>query len=185
MAKPKNYCREDVLEKALPLFWERGYADTGLQDLEKATNVNKSGLYSEFKSKEDLYLACLDYYFEKMSQKGTLTAEPLGWNNVEEFVRAPLQACAGDAKGCFSVNSMRDIAILPEAAQELIAANRVKLKRAMAKNLAAEKTKLAPEAIAELILTFFSGLLIEQNLKMSKAAFSRKIEEFITILHSL
>jgi AcrR family transcriptional regulator len=185
MAKPKNYCREQVLQKALPLFWERGYADTGLQDLEKATNVNKSGLYAEFKSKQDLYLACLDYYFEHLSGQSTLMTEPLGWNNLEKFIRAPLSTCTGESKGCFSVNSMRDIAILPVEAQELIANNRAKLKRYLIKNLAEENTKMPPEAIADLILTFFSGLLIEQNLKTSKAAFTRKIEEFITVLHSL
>jgi hypothetical protein len=44
MARPRNFSREGVLEKALPVFWKHGFADAGLQELEKATWVNKSGL---------------------------------------------------------------------------------------------------------------------------------------------
>jgi TetR/AcrR family transcriptional regulator, copper-responsive repressor len=42
-----------VLEKAIRVFWKRGFPDTSVQDLERATGVNKSGLYSEFRDKED------------------------------------------------------------------------------------------------------------------------------------
>jgi hypothetical protein len=41
---------------AMPVFWKRGFSDTSLQDLERATGVDKSG---------------------------PLTGEPLGWKNVE------------------------------------------------------------------------------------------------------
>jgi AcrR family transcriptional regulator len=48
MARPRNFSREGVLERALPVFWKHGFADASLQELEKATGVNKSGLYAEF-----------------------------------------------------------------------------------------------------------------------------------------
>jgi Bacterial regulatory proteins, tetR family len=56
MGRPKNFNREGVLEKALPVFWRRGFADASLYQLEVATGVNKSGLYAEFKDKEDLFM---------------------------------------------------------------------------------------------------------------------------------
>jgi len=37
MGRPKNFSREGVLEKALPVFWKHGFANTSLQELEKAT----------------------------------------------------------------------------------------------------------------------------------------------------
>jgi AcrR family transcriptional regulator len=52
MARPRNFSHEGVLEKAIPVFWEHGFADTGLQELVAATGVNKSGLYSEFSGRE-------------------------------------------------------------------------------------------------------------------------------------
>ena len=39
MARPRNFSREGVLEKALPVFWKHGFADTSLQELEKATGA--------------------------------------------------------------------------------------------------------------------------------------------------
>jgi AcrR family transcriptional regulator len=48
MGLPKNFSREEVLEKAMPVFWKHGLADTSLQDPGRATGVNKSGLYREF-----------------------------------------------------------------------------------------------------------------------------------------
>ena len=60
MARPRKFSREGVLEKALPVFWKHGFADASLQELEKATGVNKSGLYSEFSGKEELASAKAD-----------------------------------------------------------------------------------------------------------------------------
>jgi AcrR family transcriptional regulator len=87
MGRPKLFNREGVLEKALPVFWRRGFADASLHELEVATGVNKSGLYSEFKDKEDLFMQSLQYYLESLEKKGLLTAEPLGWNNIERLLK--------------------------------------------------------------------------------------------------
>src|SRR6267143_1485872 len=62
MARPRNFSREGVLERALPVFWKHGFADASLQELEKATGVNKSGLYSEFSGKEELFVESLRFY---------------------------------------------------------------------------------------------------------------------------
>jgi hypothetical protein len=39
MERPKLFNREGVLEKALPVFWRRGFADASLHELEVATGV--------------------------------------------------------------------------------------------------------------------------------------------------
>jgi TetR/AcrR family transcriptional regulator, copper-responsive repressor len=184
MGRPKNFSREEVLEKAMPVFWTHGFADTSLQDLERATGVNKSGLYTEFRDKEDLFVACLRHYLESQGKRGLLTREPLGWNNVETFLKnGPLNR--GEQQGCFSVNSMREFAILPGEAYEVVAENRVLLQRLLVMNIEAEKPRMAPAAIAEVVLSFFSGLCIERNLKSGKASSTRKIENFMTALRGL
>ena len=85
MGRPRKFSREGVLQKALPVFWKYGFARTTLPDLEHATGVNKSGLYSEFASKEELFLACLRYYLETRSGGALLSIEPLGWDNIQKF----------------------------------------------------------------------------------------------------
>jgi hypothetical protein len=63
--------------------------------------------------------------------------------------------------------------------------NRALLQHLLAMNIETEKTKMAPSAIAELVLSFFSGLCIEHNLKSGKASSTRKIDNFMTAVRSL
>ena len=184
MGRPKSFSREEVLEKAMPVFWKQGFADTSLQELERATGVNKSGLYAEFRDKEDLFVACLRYYLESQGKRGLLTTQPLGWKNVENFLKnGPINK--GKQQGCFSVNSMREFAILPDEAYGVVTENRALLQNLLAMNIEAEKPKMAAPAIADMVLSFFSGLCIERNLKFGKASSTRKVENFMTALRSL
>jgi AcrR family transcriptional regulator len=184
MGRPKNFSREEVLEKAMPVFWKHGFADTTLQELERATGVNKSGLYTEFRDKQDLFVTCLRHYLESQGKRGLLTKEPLGWKNVETFLKnGPISK--GELQGCFSVNSMREFAILPDEAYGVVTENRALLQRLLTLNIEAEKPKMAASAIAEMVLSFFSGLCIESNLKSGKTSSNRKIDNFMTALRSL
>jgi AcrR family transcriptional regulator len=183
MGRPKNFTRDDVLEKAIPVFWEHGFGDTSLQDLEKATGVNKSGLYTEFKNKEDLFNESFRRYIETLRGEDTLSKQPLGWANVEQFLRYSY-GCRGQ-KGCFSVNSMREYAVLPPEARELMAQSLATLKRLLSKNIRAEQPGMEPGVIADLILTFFEGICLEQNLQPSKASITRKIENLIKIFRQM
>src|ERR1700685_2080405 len=152
MGRPKNFSREEVLEKAMPVFWKYGFADTTLQQLERATGVNKSGLYTEFRDKEDLFVACLRHYLESQGKRRLLTKEPLGWDNVETFLKnGPLNKW--EQQGCFSVNSMREFAILPDEAHRVVTENRALLQRLIAMNIEVEKPKMAASAIAEMVLS--------------------------------
>src|ERR1700674_4962431 len=184
MGRPKNFPRGAVLEKAMPVFWRRGFADTSLHELEQATGVNKSGLYGEFKDKEDLFVQSLQYYLEGLEKKGLLTAEPLGWNNIERFLKEGPCSMEGQ-KGCFGVNSMREFAILPPEAVGIITRSRSKLKRLIARNIEVERPKMNAESLAELVLTFFTGLSMEHNLRSSGPSIVRKIDDLMKIVRTL
>jgi AcrR family transcriptional regulator len=184
MGRPKNFSREGVLEKALPVFWKHGFADTSLQDLEKATGVNKSGLYVEFADKGDLYLESLRYYLRKQQKEELLTANPLGWKNIERFLKLAPCSLEGQ-KGCFSVNSMNQFAVIPRAAQEIVSKSYTFLKDLIARNIEAEKPEMKPTVLAEMILTFFTGISMEQHLKVSKASMSRKVDDFMKVIRKL
>jgi hypothetical protein len=80
---------------------------------------------------------------------------------------------------------MREFAILPDEAYAVVTENRVLLQRLLAMNIEAEKPRMAPSAIAEIVLSFFSGLCIEHNLKAGKTSSARKIDNFLTALRSL
>src|ERR1700732_5321249 len=180
MGRPKNFSRESVLEKALPVFWKYGFADTSLQELEKATGVNKSGLYSEFAGKGDLYLESLRHYLRKRQKEELLTAKPLGWKNIERFLKLGPCNLEGQ-KGCFSVDSMNQFAVLPPAAREIVSKSRAFLKDLIARNVETEKPRMKPIVLTEMILTFFTGISMEQHLKVSKASMNRKADDFMKV----
>ena len=183
MGRPRQFNREGVLDRAIPVFWKHGFANTTVQDLEQATGVNKSGLYTEFKDKEDLFLASLERYAQTRGAE-ILTAQPLGWGNIERFLRLGF-GCDDDQRGCFAVNSMRELAGLPGEAQEIISSSQQKLTQLLKKNIQAEKPKLAPGIIADVVLTFFDGFCIVQNLKSGKASSERKIRNLMQVVRNL
>jgi AcrR family transcriptional regulator len=184
MGRPRKFSREGVLEKALPVFWKYGFARTTLPDLEVATGVNKSGLYSEFESKEALFLACLDYYFENRPGLAILSTQPLSWNNIQRFLEeAP--SCSLEERGCFSVNSMREVSSLPEQARQTMLDGRNRLKRSLKQNIEAEKPSMDAGAICEIISVFFSGLCIEANLDPDRRRSREKIDKLMRMLRSV
>jgi len=50
MARKKEYREEEVIEKAMNLFWRNGYESTSMQMLEKEMGINKFSIYASFGS---------------------------------------------------------------------------------------------------------------------------------------
>lgn len=63
MARPREYDRDEVLEKAMRVFWSKGYECTSMQDLVAAMGINRGSLYAEFGDKEGLHLAALERFY--------------------------------------------------------------------------------------------------------------------------
>ena len=181
MGRPKQFIREEVLQKALSLFWQKGISATTVQDLEAVTGVNKSGLYSEFENKEDIFLASLRHYLENRGGEAILAAEPKGWNNIQMLLETILTCFAGE-RGCFAVNSMRDAKLLPARGLEMIAEKNAKLRRLIMGNIKAEAPKADAGPLADIILTFFSGLCVEENMAPTEPSIRRKIQIFMRVL---
>src|SRR5580700_860043 len=181
MGRRKLFTRENVLNKTIPVFWKHGLAETSVQDLEQATGVRKSGLYTEFKDKEDLFVESMRRYFDVLMARGHLTKQPLGWTNVEGF----LKVCYGSwgQKGCFSVNSMREFADLPPKARQIMIANMTKAHQLLIENLAAARGGTDDnESLADLIIAFFCGICLEQNLDPDRTQVTKKIEAFMRLI---
>ncbi|MEO0824565.1 MAG: TetR/AcrR family transcriptional regulator [Cyanobacteria bacterium J06639_16] len=53
--------RQDILQKVVVLFNEKGYAATSMQDITTVTGVQRGGIYNHFASKEELALASFEY----------------------------------------------------------------------------------------------------------------------------
>lgn len=68
MARPREFDEGQALDKAMRLFWSKGYHDSSIRDLVEATGVNQYGLYSVFDDKRGMFLAALDRYGETVTR---------------------------------------------------------------------------------------------------------------------
>jgi hypothetical protein len=123
-------------------------------------------------------------HLESLEKKGLLTDEPLGWNNIERFLKTGLCSLEGQ-KGCFAVSSMREFAILPPEAVAIITRSRSKLKQLIAKNIQVERPRMNADSLAELVLTFFTGFSMEHNLSSSRSSNVRKVDDLMKIIRAL
>ena len=65
MARHKEFDPDVALDRALELFWERGYEATSMADLVDHLGIGRASLYATFGSKHELYLKALDRYLLK------------------------------------------------------------------------------------------------------------------------
>jgi len=66
MPRVKNYNEQEVLEKAMNLFWKNGYETTSMQQLEKEMGINKFSIYASFGSKNGILIESLKCYNRKL-----------------------------------------------------------------------------------------------------------------------
>ena len=79
MARPREFDIDQALERAMNVFWTKGYEGASLQDLLDAMNIARGSLYKAFEDKHSVYLAALDRYDRTEIQRavdGCATAAP-------------------------------------------------------------------------------------------------------------
>lgn len=103
MGRKKKYSRDQAAETALFLFWEKGYVETSLKDLEAATGMNKFSLYEAFDSKRGLFLEAADLYAQKYLNPVFESFEPQEAENFLDTVIEQLGSKAG--MGCLLLNA--------------------------------------------------------------------------------
>ncbi|MGW2640132.1 TetR/AcrR family transcriptional regulator [Streptomyces sp. NPDC001348] len=106
----KHFDPDAALDTVVRLFWQRGVASTGVQDVVTATGLNRSSLYATFGGKQDLYLAALRRYVETHSRPAfrRLAGDDRGLPAVAEFFDGLIEVrCSGPYArwGCMVVNA--------------------------------------------------------------------------------
>ncbi len=127
MARPKEFDEKDVLEKAMILFWQKGYYQASIQDLVDAMGINRASLYGAFEDKHNLYLKALERYRqEDVSQLLLLFNRNLP---AKQFFEAVFDnVIVGltddpDRKGCFLTNATLEMLPDDNEVQLLISTN--------------------------------------------------------------
>lgn len=83
--------REETLELALQLFWQRGFEGTSIGELSRAIGVGPSSLYNTFGSKNELFRECLEAY---TAREGAFVRDSLAKDDAVEALTALLRSAA-------------------------------------------------------------------------------------------
>ena len=65
MATTTKYDRQDVIQKATDLFWEKGFHATSMRNLQEKIDLRPGSIYASFGSKEGLFKETLQHYANK------------------------------------------------------------------------------------------------------------------------
>jgi TetR/AcrR family transcriptional repressor of nem operon len=113
MARRKEFDPDKALERAMLLFWLRGYKETSVRDLCDHMGIKKGSLYDTFGSKRSLYLAALNRY-QKMYKPPSDLVQKSG--SAKSAIAAIFNQNADfsvndkDCRGCFVVNTIVELA---------------------------------------------------------------------------
>src|SRR3954470_23121290 len=105
--RPRTFDDDDVVERAMHLFWRRGYATTSMRDLTDAVGVLPGSLYGAFGDKHALFVLALERYAEDTRE----TAERLRQGRralarLRALLTAALEAAAEEpGRGCMLGNT--------------------------------------------------------------------------------
>jgi TetR/AcrR family transcriptional repressor of nem operon len=107
---PRN---EDIVERAMHLFWRRGYKKTSVEDLIQDAGVNRFSLYETFGGKHGLYLKALDKYrddvfLKRMDQIDHYENGLVGIKEYFESLEQFLIDCEGNFT-CLMMNSQIEL----------------------------------------------------------------------------
>jgi len=170
MPRVRQFDEQEVLTKAMELFWKKGYHATSMDDLVKFAGINRASLYSIFGGKKKLFNKALEHYrATNRNEIGRfLSQQPqvkeglrkLFYNLIDETFADQ------DCKGCFVVNTTTELIPGDDEMQTKLRENRdtiqkafygFLLKGAEAGQISADKDL---KAIANLLFTFFNGFRV-------------------------
>jgi TetR/AcrR family transcriptional repressor of nem operon len=114
MARPKEFNKDDVVDKAINVFWSKGFEATSMQDLVNAMGINRGSIYDTFGNKAGLFdVAISRYQIDAPSQRllnNANTGNPR--EEIEYYFNSLLDKhnCSNGQRGCLITNSIAELA---------------------------------------------------------------------------
>jgi len=106
--RPREFDAEKALDRALEVFWRKGYEGATLPELTRAMGINRPSLYAAFGSKEELFRKALDRYAEgPAAYVREALNEPTARAVAERLLCGAVELAAGgrNPRGCLMVQA--------------------------------------------------------------------------------
>ncbi|MGB0715677.1 MAG: TetR/AcrR family transcriptional regulator [Phycisphaerae bacterium] len=175
VGRPKEFDTAEVLDKAMEVFWSKGYEATSITDLLKRMRINRGSLYATFGDKRNLFLQALARYRERLAS--CALADLQDEESPLERIRETLESFAEKAEqrecwGCLVTNAVVEVAAQDKeitlAAQAALGDIREAFAHAVtnAQRRGDVPESADPEALSHFLLGITQGLVV-----MAKAGF--------------
>ena len=173
--------RRKIVEAAAPIFNQRGYEGTSLNDLMEATGLQKGGIYRHFSSKEELAAEAFDYTWESAWRTRLLHVDERsnGTEKLKQLIANFVDHRSPVAGGCPILNT----AIDADDGNAALRARVVKALRSWSTRLenivkeAQERGEIRedvdPKTVATLIIASLEGALMMSRLQRNDDALRR------------
>lgn len=185
MTRTREFDVNETLDRAMHLFWEKGYVETSVRDLVEYTGVAHAGLYSVFGDKEGLFKAAVRKYCNEVVNQmfGILEHSNAGRAEIESIFEAILLMNKDGRlrNGCMLVNTAIEFSGTDEELKNIVLGNFKKLEQALSRALTHAvatgevRNDLAVKRIAASMATTIHGLAVLSRAGISIAT----IEEVI------
>jgi AcrR family transcriptional regulator len=194
MARNARYDRQTALEKAVHLFWERGYHATSMKQIEQALDMRPGSIYATFGSKDRLFSEALDAYVEKGNSVlgGLLTEQGSIIDSLQDYLRDIALACCPESpepsRACMLVKTLLEASYthssIASQANELLYG--IEQSIASALNRARERGELKPDTdcnrLARLVQAQIMGLRAFAQRETSARSVSELADDMADLL---
>lgn len=120
----KSFNEDDAVEKAMKVFWEKGYEPASMADLISTTGITRGSLYNAFGGKEQLFIKSLSKYDQEFRR--SFLAELEAMDDPKRaitifFERIVDQTLADtEKKGCFIINTASELSTHGEEVNSIV-----------------------------------------------------------------
>src|SRR4051794_20021957 len=171
IGRPRAFDIDLALDRALHVFWKKGYQGASLSDLTKAMDINRPSLYAAFGSKEQLFRKALDRYAEGPAAcvREALN-QPTARAVVEKMFRAAIDMVTNPRTpaGCFMVQGALACGDAASSIQAEVISRRTAGETALRRRLQHAKregdlpSKADPSDLARYIVTVMHGMAVQR-----------------------
>lgn len=178
VGRPKQFVREEALESAMAIFWDKGFEATSVQDLLDEMGINRGSMYDTFGDKRALFLDAVRHYSEHVEASliGPLKETGTPKARIRQFFKSVIELNAsGERRGCFFTNTIVEEAPHDREAAGILRGTLDRLEKALKECLddAIRAGELSAEvntrATARQMVSIVQGVAVMARLKMPKA----------------
>lgn len=168
MTRQREFDTDEVLNKAMHLFWAQGYKATSLDDLLETMAISKSSFYETFGNKHDLFMSSIEEYIRCTTQPmlDHLMVGDSFINTLNTVFDGIIELAISNRSGCMLANSAIEMSPHDDEVDKLVASaiKRVedawyKVVKQAQKNGEISSDK-KPRALARFIVGSINGLMV-------------------------